>query len=85
MTGKGETRRPENQFYKGPRNCFADCRNLRKVNTDNASHDFTKPRRMPRLVGGEECEGGGKEGVKPHPKELSFWFIADVEEMKIWV
>jgi len=40
---------------------------------------------MPRLVGGEECEGGGKEGVKvkPHPKELSFWFIADIEEIKI--
>jgi len=38
---------------------------------------------MPRLVGGEECEGGGKEGVKPHPKELSFWFVTDVEEIRI--
>jgi anaerobic ribonucleoside-triphosphate reductase activating protein len=28
---------------------------------------FTNSRRMPRPVGGDECERGGKEGVKPHP------------------
>ena len=37
---------------------------------------FTTSHRMPRPVGGEEREGGGKEGVRPHPKGHPFYLIS---------